>query len=98
MLAVLKSLGDLIFGISSTNHESIYEKFNELKDIINTELSQMNSVDKMLKIFAGKDWESDPIERTKKVASGYYDKYASGWDLFGKYKQMCNLLVTKFGL
>ena len=40
-------------------------------------------------------WEERVLSN---VAKGKYDYYVGDWPLFKTYKEMCGLLVTKFGL
>ena len=99
MIGIFTVIGDKLLNITRGNDiEKAYDDFYELRDTINLELSNMRSVELMLQFFAKDNWDEDPIVRTKNVAKGKYDYYVGDWPLFKTYKEMCGLLVTKFGL
>ena len=95
MLEVLKAIGDRVFNNGVNNDINNLQK---TQDQVMVELRKMRAVDKTLKMLSGRDYDEDPIVRAKKIAKGQYDKYVGDWDLFLDYKDLCKILVTKFGL
>ena len=95
MLEVLKAIGDRILNNGVNNDINNLQK---TQDQVMIELRKMRAVDKTLKMLSGRDYDDDPIVRAKNIAKGLYDKYVGDWDLFLDYKDLCKILVNKFGL
>lgn len=95
MLEVLKAIGDRILNNGMNNDINNLQK---TQDQVMVELRKMRAVDKTLKMLSGRDYDEDPITRAKNIAKGQYDKYVGDWDLFLDYKDLCKILVNKFGL
>lgn len=95
MLEVLKAIGDRILNNGVNNNINNLQK---TQDQVMVELRKMRAVDKTLKMLSGRDYDDDPIVRAKNIAKGQYGKYVGDWDLFLDYKDLCKILVNKFGL
>lgn len=95
MFDILRAIGDKVFNNGVNNDINNLQK---TQDQVMDELRRMRAVDKTLKMLSGKDYDEDPIERAKNVIRGKYDKYVGNWDLFIVYKDLCKVLVAKFGL
>lgn len=95
MFDLLKAIGDRVFNNEVNQDISNLQK---TQDQVMDELRRMRAVDKTLKMLSGKDYDEDPITRAKNVIKGKYDKYVGDWDLFIVYKDLCKILVVKFGL
>lgn len=95
MFDLLRSIGDKVFNNGVNNDMNNLQK---TQDQVMIELRKMRAVDKTLKMLSGTDYDEDPITRAKNTINGKYDNYVGDWDLFIVYKDLCKILVTKFGL
>ena len=71
-------------------------KEHGIKRKIENELFMLESMESMLPILLGKDYDSDPIKRAKNIASGKYDRRIGGYFLFEKYKTVMKLIIKLF--
>ena len=95
MFDLLRSIGDKVFNNGVNNDMNNLQK---TQDQVMIELRKMRAVYKTLKILYVKYYDEDQITRAKNKINGKYDKYVGDWDLFIVYKDLCKILVTKFGL
>lgn len=97
------SLIHAIMGRESANRNAVRIELREImerKEVerrIEEELQTHDSVDKMLPILLGSDYEPDPVKRSIKIANGDYDRLL-GYTLFKNYKKSVTALLKKLNL
>lgn len=77
-------------------HEIMERK--EVERRLEEEIQTHDSVDKMLPILLGSEYEPDPIKRSINIANGAYDKRLGGYSLFRNYKKSVTALLKKLNL
>lgn len=98
------SLLHAIMGREASNRDSIRNELHEImerKEVerrIEEELQTHDSIDKMLPILLGSDYEPDPVKRGIKIANGDYDNRLGGYSLFRNYKKSVTALLKKLNL
>lgn len=99
MFDVLEAIGKKLFDKHNfKNNDDAVRSVYKIKSKLEKEMARMYSVEKTLEMFAGDDFDSDPIKRVKNIVKGKYDKYVRNWPLYEAYKETCNLLIKKFAL
>lgn len=98
------SLIHAIMGRESHNRDAVRNELHEIMDRkeverkIEEELQTHDSVDKMLPILLGSEYEPDPVKRSINIANGLYDKRLGGYSLFRNYKKSVTTLLKKLNL
>lgn len=98
------SLIHAIMGRESHNRDAVRNELHEIMDRkeverkIEEELQTHDSVDKMLPILLGSEYEPDPVKRSINIANGLYDKRLGGYSLFRNYKKSVIALLKKLNL
>ncbi len=78
-------------------HEIMERK--EVERRLEEEIQTHDSVDKMLPILLGSEYEPDPNKiRSINIANGAYDKRLGGYSLFRNYKKSVTALLKKLNL
>lgn len=98
------SLIHAIMGHNLNNKSSVRNELHEImerKEVerrIEEELQTHDSIDKMLPILLGSDYEPDPVKRSINIANGAYDKRLGDYSLFRNYKKSVTTLLKKLNL
>lgn len=98
------SLIHAIMGREAAKRDAVRNELHEIMDRkeverrIEEELQTHDSVDKMLPILLGSEYEPDPVKRGIKIAKGDYDNRLGGYSLFRNYKKSVTALLKKLNL